>query len=123
MKIRFASWNVNNRNFTIALLLRRVAAEVFALQEVSMEFHEALAASGRYETGRCLRSHTGPVAKENASKIVLTVACVASAITPSCSAILSPGTGAAEPNRLRFGLHDSQDLPDRADVIRGVGRA
>jgi endonuclease/exonuclease/phosphatase family metal-dependent hydrolase len=44
MNFRFASWNVNNRNFTKthASIFRELGADVIALQEVSPTFHASL---------------------------------------------------------------------------------
>ena len=45
MKLRFASWNVNNRNLTPhhVKILRELRPDIAALQEVSPSLHEALA--------------------------------------------------------------------------------
>src|SRR5262245_62004366 len=51
MKLRFASWNVNNRKLTPehVQILRDVAPQVLALQEVSESFHERLHAAHLFE--------------------------------------------------------------------------
>lgn len=50
MNFRFASWNINNRNFTKAhtSVFRELGADVIALQEVSPTFHVSLQATGLY---------------------------------------------------------------------------